>query len=667
VGLGSYLRETNIYISAGASLEFTGNASITQDTYVELHGTFIFNTNNWFNFQNAEIVGTGLLDLTGVTGCGVYNSIVNGKNAAKVLNCQQINDLGLINVNIWDGQNWSGGQAPKSCLENALIQGDYSTANGNVLVGNITVENGYEVDIIEGTYFDICNRFTNQGEVRVHSGGSLIQREGSELIDNGLFVVQREDNLDQFKYQIWSSPVIGQQFIENIFYNSNPCDMYVFEAQEQVWKYDFPVGHQTTCNGVPVQFSANDVIVNGDGILNTAYGYFVPGASTGPVTREFYGTVHNGPIKSRISTTNLGANALWDGDDWNMIGNPYPSNIDGAKFWEENAVEHARLTDGLYLWMAEADTPYHEFQSYLVWNPVGATYINDGATPFDGIIPIGCGFWVSANDPDGTGNEIYDVEFHNSMRVFQDGVLEISDESFPDVSNFERERAWLAVTTASGNYEQILVGQHPFATDGIDRLYDAHFNPSGSPIAFASVNQQELFTIQGFSPFTSNGNKDLELYVFTSDTSTHYLTWDSTLYFEGNKELFLVDTLLQTVTQLELGVPVELPIDTVGEYTERFYLRVRASDPSSVVDVTKYPFNGRVWSQNATLYFDNYAADVSNLEVYNIQGQLIYSTQPNSRNDAFLLPISTSGIYVARLSDNNGRQQVVKLFEDPNK
>jgi hypothetical protein len=92
-----------------------------------------------------------------------------------------------------------------------------------------------------------------------------------------------------------------------VFSNTNQWDIFYFDGIIQNWAYDF-TGY------------------GGDDYMDIGRGYFIPGDGTSN-PKHFNGNVNNGTLYFDIYTTTLGDKPYWDDDDWNLIGNPYPSAI----------------------------------------------------------------------------------------------------------------------------------------------------------------------------------------------------------------------------------------------------------------------------------------------------------------------------------------------------
>lgn len=109
------------------------------------------------------------------------------------------------------------------------------------------------------------------------------------------------------------------------------------------------------------------VFIRGDRTIPAPAWYTSPFVPQNEVTLDFYGPVNKGDISPTITYTNTNDA---DNDGWNMVGNPYPSQID----W--NAVNKSNLAN-----------------FYYVFNPATGSYVADNGT---NLIASGQAFFVQA-------------------------------------------------------------------------------------------------------------------------------------------------------------------------------------------------------------------------------------------------------------------------------
>lgn len=631
-----------IYVANGATLKVSGSLASHYTTY-EMHGLLdVFGS---FTFYWSHLIGSGNMNIIG--SCSYYQSSINGVTANPANHCGTYS-LESVNTNIWNGNSWSKGYAPNSCSEYAIIKSNYSTSQSSLTANSLVIKPGVTLEIANNSYVDLCRTLVNEGNTEIRNMGSLVQREGSELFNTGSFLYEREGQHNELRYNVWSSPVKDSAPLEQIFPNTNPCDLYVFDAENQVWKYDFPVGYSTTCNGNSVVFGANDVLPLSENNMRIGRGYFVPGPHSGSEVRVFNGEVNNGNINVTISSTSAGDNPKWLGDDWNLIGNPYPCSLDAQEFWDVNT-QNGELSDGIYLWLEEALPPFDQFKSYLVWNPLGATYIKDGTAPFDGVIPSCAGFWVYMNSAS-NANLTTQISFTNAMRLTNGRSLVKSGKKKTEETAIAKRRMWVTLTTDSNQYDQILIGQMQGATDNIDPLYDAHYNASESKITLTSVVEDEQFTIQSFTDIPSQSDKVVDLFIHTQDSSVHYLTIDSIDNF-NQFEFYFIDSRSNDTLEMTVNSPVEITNLDTGVYASTFQLLLRSQVPNSVqINMANDQFettinNGVLWVKSDTE--QNYQ-----VTVYDLSGKLCGSSRASSGMVSTDLNTLKNGIYLVNIQKN---------------
>ena len=212
----------------------------------------------------------------------------------------------------------------------------------------VHIESSAELTLATAHFLSIENDIINNGLIHLEEHASLIQQHTGLNANSGSgsYAITRTGNNFNHIYNIWSSPVSNAP-ITNVFNASNPCDIFCFDNINQAWSYDYPAGFSTTCNGSSVTFSANNVIAGGDGVMDIGSGYFITGSNS--PQRTFNGNANNGDYEMYVHTTTLGnpGGTDWADDDWNLLGNPYPSGLSADSFWLENAILNERITDAL--------------------------------------------------------------------------------------------------------------------------------------------------------------------------------------------------------------------------------------------------------------------------------------------------------------------------------
>ncbi len=522
------------------------------------------------NIRVAHWTGTQWENLGngGATGSLTNGEVITGisedcTNSTKITNWATNQPLTLAvdsNFITWDGTAYNGGTGASSApgpadgtrvlkvyAPNAILPADAEVAQVIVTPsGHLTIENG--------TSLEVNGSILNTGDITIESGGSLIQT-GTGTNENsgaGEYHVKRTGNLSAASYNIWSSP-IQTPHLDNVFTGSNPCDIWTFDELNQAWTHDYAIGYTSTCYGNNVTFSASDVIAGGDGLMDAGRGYFVPGTTVN--TRVYDGQVNNGDLFISISTTNLGHNPNWDNDDWNLVGNPYPSSLDADAFLLENATNNNRIDGAIYFWDAgDTTTGYNQHSDYATYNMLGGVRSGNSTVTPGGQIASGQGFWVYAHANTS-------LEFNNSMRSS-------SNDQFFKKDPVKNHLAWIDVVNPNSFKNNILIGYNETTTDSLDAAYDAHKLEGSTNIRFASLIGKEEFAIQGIKSLSLGDTKSIPIVIWSADSGIHTFSNYQTQNIPSHIKIYLKDNDLNEVHELTSAYSASL--DANVTYTERF-------------------------------------------------------------------------------------------------
>tara|TARA_R110002050_G_scaffold97893_3_gene203434 strand:+ start:18618 stop:27962 length:9345 start_codon:yes stop_codon:yes gene_type:complete len=633
-----------------------------------------WNGTKWLNDGNGGA--------TGNTTAGTVTTGTSENCATPTKITTWVNDYPLTlatdsNYITWDGTAYDGGSgtagAPSTADAGRILKvfAPGAVASIDADLDKIIVTPTGRLTINSGIAVIVSGLIDNKGEIIIENNGSLIQTSvgSDENTGSGDYIVKRQGNSNTVSYNIWSSP-LKSAAVTSVFTGSNPCDMWVFDGTSQGWSHDFTAGYSATCNGNSVTFSAADVIAGGDGIMDKGRGYFVPGATIS--LKQFQGTVNNGDITIPITSTTLGNQPFWNDDDWNLVGNPYPSGLNAAAFWTENAVNNNRITDAIYYWDDNgAGSGYNQNADYASWNALGGVNSGNSATIPNGNVASGQGFWVVAAN---TSNLV----FNNSMRSAT------NNQFFKQRAVTDKHLAWVSLATPSGFQNNLLVGYADDATDGIDPLYDAHKLAGSSHVRFASLINDQEFAIQGFANIAVGTEKVVPLVLFTDTTGIHTIAKYKTENLPANMIIYVRDLETGTVHNLSTG---DYQVYLLGnqEYKNRFELifehniskdnggngtkggtgngdtatTVTGIDDSFIQDQFRLATtpNGYVLSRNEGITGDIVIVDVT--------GKVIWS-KTNINNDLqIMIDLShvSAGMYILELRNDNERIYQNKIMK----
>jgi hypothetical protein len=565
---------------------------------------------------------------------------------------------------VWElDANWAYGQAPTTNEHHVTIPNVSNSplVNGSILreCGTLTVRTGASIQIANESAFQVADYIINNGDVIIGHNSSLLQTNTG--IDNnsgtGEYTVVRTGGFSAYRYNIWSSPIKSASVVTT-FGSTNPCDIWVFDENAQAWSHDFTAGFSTTCYGNLVTFTASDVISGGNGIMDPARGYFTPGNANS--LKTFTGTVNNGDITIPIKTTSLvnPGGSGWGDDDWNLVGNPYPSALNATEFWNENTVKSNNITTGIYFWDdADTSNAYNQNSDYATWNLAGGINSGNSNVIPSGHIASGQGFWVIAAAST-------DLVFNNTMRSD-------SNNQFFKTDAPEKHNVWVSFTSPSLYQNNILVGFNENTTDGVDVNYDANKLIGNAHVRFASRIDADEYVIQSVAPVGIGITKRIPLTAVSDEYGDHVFSKYNTENLPVQFKVYLRDNYLGINHDLSQGDYI-VTLNPNVEYTSRFELLIEnkldqnngatgvKSDltPGTAaieLGIDENVNNGFTLIQNKNeITITNEDGFQGNIQIIDITGKTVWSSNQSSSTTSLNIDISNlqTGIFILRITNN---------------
>jgi hypothetical protein len=518
----------------------------------------------------------------------------------------------------WDGLSWSSG-VPTANVK-AIIDGDYSTTLGEIQACECQINANKTLTVVANDYIEIQNSIINNGALLIEDDGSLIQIN-DYAVNSGVGVnslIRTAENLKIFDYIYWSSPQNGTPF------STIPNSRYY----EWVADYENPEGY-----GYGNWFTpSGTTMVNGKGYI-----FRVPNGNptqtitfsgnqfnTGVITSQ----MKKGPYTS-TSVIPAGVNGpITNTDDnWNLLGNPYPSAIDAIEFATDNStvLENAEVMLWRHLTSISSSTssPYYQsFNSNYSSNDY-VTYTASGSVPagaFDGKIASGQAFFVKMKDDTAVPNTA-NIAFNNSQRsrVHNNSQFFRTANSKKN-ADLEKHRIWLDLVSPNKTATSQMIGYIEGATNGDDFLYEAK-SSLVSGFQFYSIIDNKNFKIQGRQlPFDQNDVVPLGVIVPTDGKYTVAINTTDGRFKDVNTKIYLEDKVTGDIHDLTVS-PYQFDI-VKGNYSNRFALRFtnqRLSNTENELNVNSVS----VYVKNDNVILKSDIQIIKSYEVYNVLGQLI--------------------------------------------
>ncbi len=520
--------------------------------------------------------------------------------------------------------NWFNNLQPGAGTgsDNAIIVGGDAGFTNNSQINDLYIRT-------DGGALLSNENVTVNGNLTIEPGGSVAITGSGDLSVSGTADISQVSSGSSMQYNIWSVPLTGNINILNTFTGVNPCDVYCFQGSNQTWKYDYNVPYSTTCNGNPVTFNSNHIIPSPegspDGNFDIARGYFIPGNTTNPTITFSGSQLNNGPYTFPIYGSDAVTPPSWAGNDWNLVGNPYPSAISVSTFLNTNS---GLITNALYLLNASTG----------LWE----TYNN---TDVFGIASCQ-GFFVDANTTQ-TGL-LGNLQFDNSMRNTDNG----------NFRNSYSLAIFQLISSATGLNDGIRIYFSPNASDSIDQLYDAK-KMQNDNFNFATIIENKYFVFNSIKPLKDGKVKEIPLFVEVANTALHFIELDSTLNLPGNLHFYIYDNRNGKTTEITKRSPYRFVPDSIGVLSNRFLLILSADNTTSVSDELQNNSSVQAYVANDVIHVTG--QDIKRISVYDLQGKLLYrSSPPGDIHDISANNLS-KGIYLVEILKSDGEKSVVKV------
>lgn len=540
----------------------------------------------------------------------------------------KVTSTGLI-PNVWDGNQWSRNTAPISS-DKVVIAGNYDSAiNGAFQSCQCEIQNGTQLTVSPNNPITVSDWILNNGTVLVKNDAGLVQNNDNNTNSgSGIYKVERDAFMKRLDYTYWSSPVLNQQ-LKTFSPGTLASRFYTYNESTDLF--------ETT--------DYNKDFISGKGYaIRAANTNPSPAYATDPVMHNyvFTGTANNAKITFPLSYTAVTnpPTGVHITAGYNLVGNPYPSNIDFRKLYQNNS---SKIYHKAYFW---TNTNFHlgnqgsnyDGSNYATLNETGGTAAANSDKVPTHYIKVGQGFIVQAKE----GTNGTNLEFSNSIR--DNGPANTSVFYNRRSSGNKVDRFWLKLATPSGNFNTLLIGYLDDATNGIDQDYDAQLFKLGSD-AFYSLLQDEKMIIQGREyPLNNEDVVKLGAKMFENGIHTISLT-DKEGIFAGSQTIYLKDNVTGIVTNLSAG---SYSFDSqAGVSANRFEIIYK---PQTTLAASDSENKGvTVFRKGNDFIVKSMNSKITALEVYDTSGRLIFSDKMNAIERVLPGTIFTNGMYILKI------------------
>ena len=513
----------------------------------------------------------------------------------------------------------------------AIINGNYNTfTNGDFTACSLVINATFSLVVEANNYIEIENDITNNGTLDVLNNGSIVQISNTAT-NTGNIAMSRIAKIRLLDYVYWSSPVAS--FPLTSISAATPANYF--------WKWNANIANPNGGEGNWESASGNMLvgtgyIVRGPNAWNTTTPTDYTATFAGIPNNGIYAPlVNRGGITAPLTTGTNGVVYTNFADNWNLVGNPYPSAIDAKAFLSlspqndiiEGSVRmwtHGNLPSALYtVPFYNTFTSNYNPLDYITYNETGASTQNG----FNGKIGAGQSFFVVMND----GSPLIStVTFNNAMRskLYDNSQFyRNSIDNKKATENSEKNRIWLDIVAPNGEVARTLVGYVQGATAAKDRMYDAYSSYKPELNIFSLIGE-EIMTIQGKGlPFENTDIVSIGIKVPTNGTYTIAINAVDGLFVNNAQTIYLEDKALNSIHNLSIS---PYTFDGIqGVTNNRFVLRYTDAALSNT-NFVALDNSVSVFSSNNSIKINSNIENIKSYTVYDVLGRILISN--NSLN-----------------------------------
>ncbi len=538
---------------------------------------------------------------------------------------------------------------------------------------NLTIKNGGNLTL------NSANNITTTDFVKVVSGGIFTIKNSGNLVqinnsavNSGNITMERTASVRQLDYVYWSSPVA----------NFNVSSIIAPLTSGGIFKWNTTVSNNNGGQG-NWEYAAGNTMLPAKGYIVRAPDSFSTNVASS-LLGTFTGTPNNGIITTSIyrgadQNTNYhtgvnGTEINNYSDNWNLLGNPYPSSIRGSQFLFDN---RTKIMGQIRLWThgtlpAAIASPFYDTfvynynpGDYFTFNFSGSSCCPAAAS--DLFIGAGQGFFVQMIDGP-TGSDT--VSFNNGLRNESYSNSTFYRTSNPTTSNtdltdIERNRIWLDLLDSNQQSDRILVGYIEGATMNADSFFDAG-TTAPMPMALYSMIDNDKYLIQGRSlPFNPNDVVPLGVKIGTPGQYTIAIGGVDGLFENRNKNILLEDTETKIITNLRENPYVFNAVP--GTYNTRFKLRYKYPHGNGNGNNPNYnktvPNTVEVTADNKQINIQSFETTIENVKLYDLAGREVYHAEDIHQTEFSLnLTIQNQQALIIKITLTDGTVVSKKLI-----
>ena len=557
-----------------------------------------------------------------------YRAIIGTSGSCPPVTTAAIAVMGA-NLATYTGGAWVP-SAPSSFNTSIVFDDNYAPASAVTLTGcDCNVNDGKVISMPSASVLNLQNELVVSsvaGTKMTFENNAVLLQTDSKFANSGSVVVKRNSSaLMRLDYTMWSSPVNGVQILKDFSPSTYDARFYTYNTATNF-------------------YNATNPYSTSFGSTNVGKGFLIRLPNDHPTTPtiwtagKFTGTPSNGTISVALSTA---------GSGFNLIGNPYMSQLNVNQFLTDNA---ANIESTLYFWRktneAVPTTPVQSgYCTYTGGTLTQGSSFTNGTDPL-GKIQIGQGFMVKAKA--GATN----VTFNNGMRV-RDTANQFFRAASPEAVN----TLWMNLLTSSGGYAQMALSYRDNATLGVD-INDG-LNIGDGQISFGSWLDTRNFIIQSRPlPFDMADAVPLTFTVNLDGNYTIAIDHVNGFFSNGAQTIYVRDNVLNTVTNLTTGNYTFAT--TAGTFNNRFDIVYQAALSTPTTEFNENSVV--VYKNNSDIVVNTGMALLKTVQIYDMRGSLLLDKTNINASEVRLNIGATNQVVLVKATLDEGQVVTKKVI-----
>ncbi len=543
----------------------------------------------------------------------------------------------------------------------AIISIDYDTGvqGLNIDACEIIIKDIATVTIRDGDFLNTVNNITVNGTLVIENQGSLVQSNAAATVikgPSGIIEVQKTTpSVEARNFIVMSSPMNGETR-DGVYQNARAV-FSVIPSNFAPFDIDFGVfpEFEFSENFLDDNLDYLQPITGNTALPNAGIGQFIfPSATIDDPVQSYNLSYTGGTLNSGTITIPINYNGPATTNNYNLLGNPYPSAIDVTALINTNdAINEVYYWD--HITTPSSDLPGFGSSNFSMNDismrnaMMGIAAIN-GGTPPGQFMASGQGFGIKADQSQMISNS--PVVFTNDIRVTGNN----SDFRSNEVSDINK--LWIRLTTSA--YEEAIaqtaIGFTNFASQTFDKGYDSP--RLGTFLSLFSVLETgEHLAIQGREAFDPNIELTLGFSTSIDTEETYTIGID---HLEGisieNTPIYLIDHFVNTIINLKeedysfvSNKGIQSHRFTIL-FKERQTLDIEEQENGFEESITLYP---NPTNENITLSYTG-ENNLTQLRILDIAGRLVEQINLSSFNRSLQIDLSnyTIGLYFIEIQSN---------------